>query len=73
MSILPNGDIHLFWPIESGTGWTLMGSTTMAAGSWSPVNAPVTQRGGYFQVTIPGTNRAFFRLDRPSGGGGEEM
>ncbi len=74
MSILPNGDIHLFWPIEGGTGWTLMISSTMAAGSWSPVNATVIQRGGYFQVTIPGTNRAFFRLDRPTGGGGgEEM
>ena len=45
----------------------LTGSATMAPGTFSPVNAPVTQRGGYNRVSQPVTSPGrFFRLELPS-------
>jgi hypothetical protein len=72
LSLLPGGRSLLTWPAPS-TGWNLFSSATLAQGSWRPVTAPVTQRGGYNQVTLTTAGRAFFRLEKASAGGGDEM
>ena len=71
LSFLSDGRTLLTW-IAPSTGWNLMSSTTLAAGSWLPVNAPITQRGGYNQVTLTTAGRTFFRLTKVSSGD-EEM
>jgi phospholipase C len=49
------------------SNYTVLASTTMASGSWTPVAVSVTNLGNYAAAVLPFTNKAiFFRLRRPS-------
>lgn len=74
MHIQPDGSILLTWPAPS-TGWILVGSTDLSAGSWHVIAHTPNTLGLLNQVTLPATTRYFFRLQRDNGGGsgGEEM
>jgi glucose/arabinose dehydrogenase len=57
--------VHLLWPAPS-TSYALESTTTLAAGSWSPVNATVLSANGQNRVIVNASGpRQFFRLRRP--------
>lgn len=59
-----NGNLVLSWPLASA-GYTLMYSTNLLGGAWTPSASPAQIVGGQWQVTIPLTQGAgYFRLQK---------
>ena len=67
LNILPagpaSGAATLFWPTNSGAGFSLEQSPNLASPAWSVVTNVPTVSGGNFSITLPpGPTNRFFRL-----------
>lgn len=65
VSPLAGGDLSLSWPLASA-GFTLLSSTNLLAGSWTPVASSSPKIvNGQWQITVPeGSAKQYFMLER---------